>query len=115
LKAASVTAMPLSQIEKAWTRTHLRGTRLVIIRLTPTGDPMNKLISTLHDATHLVPGVPTHSDTPVTQRPQRSPISSRLRNSSPRAQKPNRHHQAPPRVFISWQNWISRLVGYDHE
>jgi hypothetical protein len=25
------TAMPLSQIEKAWTRTDLRGTRLVII------------------------------------------------------------------------------------
>ena len=23
---------------------------------------MNKLVSALHDATHLVPGVPTHSD-----------------------------------------------------
>jgi hypothetical protein len=75
---------------------------------------MNKLVTTLHDATHLVPGVPTHSDTPVAQRPHRSRISPRPRNSS-HVQSPNRHHQAPPRVLIAWQNWIGQLAGHSHD
>jgi len=73
---------------------------------------MNKLASTLHDATHLIPGVPTHSDTLATQRPHRTRVSPRLRNRSPHLQRPNRHHRNPPRVLITWQNWIGQLVGH---
>ena len=73
---------------------------------------MNKLASALHDATHAVPGVPDHSNVPVTQRPNRTRVSPRLRNRSPRLQGHNRHHQNPPRVLITWQNWIGHLVGH---
>jgi hypothetical protein len=70
---------------------------------------MNKLASTLHDATHIVPGVPTHSDTPATHQPHRTGVTPR-HNKNPRLQNPNRHHQTPPRVLIAWQNWIGRLL-----
>lgn len=75
---------------------------------------MNRLVSTLHDATHRVPGVPDHREN---QRPQHP--NPRLRNSTPHAQKSERHHrvprhhQAPPRVLIAWQNWIGQLVRRD--
>ena len=71
---------------------------------------MNKLVSALHDATHHIPGVPTHSDTPATQRPHRT---HRPHNRNPHLQSPNRHHQTPPRVLITWQNWIGQLVGHN--
>ena len=73
---------------------------------------MNKLVSPLHDATHLVPGVPAHGDAPTVQRPHRTRVSPRLRNRSPHRHSPDRHHQTPPRVLITWQNWIARLVGH---
>jgi hypothetical protein len=73
---------------------------------------MNKLVSAMHDATHVVPGVPTHSDAPATQRAHRSPVNPRRHNQSPRLQNHSRRHQTPPRVLIAWQNWISRVVGH---
>ena len=73
---------------------------------------MNKLTSALHYATHFVPGVPTHGDTPVAQRPRRTRVSPRLHTRGPHLQNPSRHHQNPPRVLITWQNWISRRVGH---
>ena len=75
---------------------------------------MNKLVSALHDATHLVPGAPTHSDTPAAHRPHRTGVNPR-HNKSPHLQNPNRHHQTPPRVLITWQNWIGRHVGHPTE
>ena len=75
---------------------------------------MNKLVSALHEATHLVPGVPTHGATPAAERHHRT-RGHRLHNRSPRLQNPSRHHQAP-RVLITWQNWIGRHVGHNsHE
>ena len=75
---------------------------------------MNKLVSVLHDATHLVPGVPTHRNTTATQRPHQSRTSSRLHNRSPRMHSPRRHHQTPPRVLVAWQTWIGKLVGHSN-
>lgn len=72
---------------------------------------MNTLAATLHDATHLVPGVPTHRETPATERHHRTRVGHRLHNRSPHLQSPDRHHQAPPRVLVTWQNWIGRHVG----
>ena len=74
---------------------------------------MNKFISALHDSTHLVPWVPAHSDTIAAQRSHRTRVSRRPHNKGPRLQSPSRHHQTPPRVLITWQNWIGRLVGHD--
>lgn len=71
---------------------------------------MNRLVSALHDATHLVPGVPTHSDTPATHRPHRTGVNPR-HNKSHHLQNPNRHHQTPPRVLVTWQTWIGQRVG----
>jgi hypothetical protein len=77
---------------------------------------MKKLASTLHDATHLVPGVPAHGDTPATERHHRTRAGHRPHDRSPRLQHPDRHHQAPPRILITWQNWIGRHVGHaSHE
>ena len=77
---------------------------------------MKKLVSALHDATHLLPGVPTHSEAPATERHHRTRVGPRLQNRSPRVQNPSRHHEAPPRVLVTWQNWIGRHVGHDsHE
>jgi hypothetical protein len=73
---------------------------------------MNKLVSALHEATHLVPGVPTHGATPGTERHHRT-RAGRLHNRSARLQNPDRHHQTPPRVLITWQNWIGRHVGHN--
>jgi hypothetical protein len=73
---------------------------------------MNKLVSTMHDATHLVPGVPAHGDAPVTQRSHRTRVNPRLRNQSPHLQNHSQQHHTPPRVLIAWQNWIGRLVGH---
>jgi hypothetical protein len=75
---------------------------------------MNTLASTLHDATHLVPGVPTHGDSPAAERHHRARAGHRLHRRGPRLQNPDRHHQTPPRVLITWQNWIGRRVGLDN-
>ena len=77
---------------------------------------MNTLASTLHDATHLVPGVPVHRDAPATERHHRTRAGHRVHDTRPRVQNPDRHHQAPPRILIAWQNWIGRRVGHtSHE
>ena len=77
---------------------------------------MKKLVSALHDATHLLPGVPTHSDAHATERHHRTRVGPRLHNRSPRVQNPSRHHEAPPRVLVTWQTWLGRHVGlHRHE
>ena len=73
---------------------------------------MNKLVSALHDATHRVPGVPAHGETPATERHHGGRAGHRLRSRSPRLQNQHRHHQTAPRVLIAWQNWIGRQVGH---
>ena len=73
---------------------------------------MNKLASVLHEATHQVPGVPAHRENgPAKQLP------SLQSNKHPRVQSPERqhqwprHHQAPSRVLVAWQNWIGEHIG----
>ena len=73
---------------------------------------MNKLVSALHDATHLLPGVPTHSEVTAARHSHRTNIGPRLHNRSPHLQNARRHHQNPPRVLIAWQTWIGQLVGH---
>jgi len=83
---------------------------------------MNKLVSTLHDATHQVPGVPAHRedqrpDDPHPRLGNRRPHlqSGDRHHQTPRQHQTPQHHQSPPRVLIAWQNWIGRLVGHgDH-
>ncbi|GAA1444327.1 hypothetical protein [Leifsonia poae] len=72
---------------------------------------MNTLASTLHDATHSVPGVPAHSDAPAANQPHRNRVRAGQGNRGPRLQNNSRRHHTPPRILISWQNWIGRLVG----
>jgi hypothetical protein len=72
---------------------------------------MNKLVSAMHDATHLAPGAPAHSDTPATAQRHGTRVNPRPHDHTPRVQNHTRHHQTPPRVLVAWQNWISRLVG----
>ena len=69
------------------------------------GDPMNKLVSPLHDATHLVSGVPAHSDAPAVQRPHRTRVSPRLHKTGVRTgtapigtTKPRRASSSPGRT-----------------
>jgi hypothetical protein len=71
---------------------------------------MNKLASTLHDATHQVPGVPIHADMPATNQPHRTRVNHRRRNQTPKPRDHRLRHQTPPRVLVAWQNWIGRLV-----
>jgi hypothetical protein len=60
---------------------------------------MNKLITTLHDATHQVPGVPEHQDRPRD-----------LQERADRHRHPTRmHRHTPPRVMVGWQNWIASM------
>jgi hypothetical protein len=73
---------------------------------------MNKLVSAMHDATHQVPGVSPHSDTPIIGRPNQTHVNPHAHNPSPRLQNRRRHNQTPPRILIRWQNWIGRLVGH---
>lgn len=71
---------------------------------------MNKLVSAAHDATHLVPGVPAHSDAPA-RHDHRTHTGARRPSRGPRLQNSNRHHQAPPRILVAWQGWIGRRVA----
>jgi hypothetical protein len=65
---------------------------------------MNKVISVMHDATHVVPGVPRHGDA----RP--GIASSHQHDHIPHVHNHAERHQAPPQVLVAWQNWIGRLV-----
>lgn len=67
---------------------------------------MNKITSTLHDATHEVPGVPEHRDNQPHQ-PHRNPSSP---HAQPKSSNTNRN-QRPPRVLVAWQNWIARRTA----
>ena len=69
---------------------------------------MNKPAFVAHDATHLVPGVPSHSDAPAAHRTH---VNARSHSESTHVQNHGQHHQNPPQVLIAWQNWIGRLVG----
>jgi hypothetical protein len=69
---------------------------------------MNRLVSAMHDFTHLVPGIPAHDETRAARRPGRNTHSPRMRNRAPHQNKPSQHHHAPPRVLVGWQNWIAR-------
>jgi hypothetical protein len=69
---------------------------------------MNKLVSTMHDATHLVPGVPAHDETRAARYPGQKNHSPRIHNRTSHQNNPRQHHQAPPRVLVGWQNWIAR-------
>ena len=80
---------------------------------------MNKLATVLHDATHLVPGVPAHRENPQHSRPQHSHPAAAV-NGRPTPTSIQRHHKAaerhqrPPRVLVGWQNWIADRVGQNH-
>lgn len=71
---------------------------------------MNKLASTLHTATHLVPGVPAHDESRAPQHPGAKNHGALQRNRTTPSNNPRRHHEAPPRVLVGWQNWIARRL-----
>ena len=74
---------------------------------------MNKLASTLHDATHQVPGVPAHSDTLATNQSHRTGANARQHNQNQKSHDQSLRHQTPPRVLVAWQNWIVRRFHSD--
>lgn len=65
----------------------------------------NEIVETLHEATHRVPGVPAHDDSPRVH----SPRTHRQRgvNHHPRLRTSTAHHEKSPRVLVAWQNWIA--------
>lgn len=69
------------------------------------------VVEKLHRITHKVPGVPSHADRPSGHQ-GRHP---RLQHA--RIQHPRHHHLShghavrEPRVLVSWQRWIARLLG----
>lgn len=75
---------------------------------------MSKLASTLHDATHLVPGVPEHQDRAEAHHGapghgrslQQEPVK---RHGAVRRHATRTHEHKPPRVMIGWQNRIAGL------
>ena len=68
---------------------------------------MNQLVTAMHDITHLVPGVPAHSDGPAGQQSRQTPANRRVKG--PQRHNHSRQHQKPPRVLVGWQNWIAGL------
>lgn len=73
---------------------------------------MNKLVTAMHDVTHLVPGVPAHDDVTQSSHPARAVLS--VPDRSPHRHDHSQRHQKPPRVLVGWQNWIAQLGG-DHD
>jgi hypothetical protein len=64
---------------------------------------MNKVVTAMHDATHLVPGVPEHSDTrPASATPHQHGHTAPVHGHALR-------HQTPPRILVAWQKWIGRI------
>jgi hypothetical protein len=81
-----------------------------------------RLWQRLHDLLHKVPGMPPHADA---QRLNSNAAARRLgrnvhgatghrpslKNRRPSLRNPNAHHARPPRVLVSWQEWIGGLFG----
>jgi len=75
---------------------------------------MSKFVSTLHDATHHVPGIPEHQNRAHGHHGealQNRPAQNRpLQNLGAHVNQAARaRHNKPPRVLVGWQNWIARL------
>jgi hypothetical protein len=67
-------------------------------------------VNALHDATHRVPGVPAHDSSRNDAAAQGANHHHGMLGRTSRRHNPAAHHQAPPRVLISWQNWIATLL-----
>ncbi|NNC12417.1 hypothetical protein HII28_11080 [Planctomonas sp. JC2975] len=74
---------------------------------------MNTFSKTLHGLTHLIPGIPEHSDSANARHHRPAQGSHGQRHQGVALRSPNRHHQNPPRVLVGWQNRIARLVHAD--
>jgi hypothetical protein len=64
---------------------------------------MTTTANSLHNAMHRIPGVPQHD----TSRNATTPHGV---GRHPRLQHPVVRHESAPRVLVSWQNWIAKLV-----
>jgi hypothetical protein len=60
----------------------------------------NQIVDALHEATHRVPGVPAHDESPKAN-------GRRGVNHYPRLQNSTAHREHSPRVLVAWQNWIA--------
>ena len=81
------------------------------------------LTNALHEATHLVPGVPEHRDLPSGHqgaaaqphaRAHRSGAASSGQRTNAGAgahQGAASAHQRAPRVLVGWQNWIAGVFS----
>jgi hypothetical protein len=65
----------------------------------------NKIVESLHEATHRVPGVPAHDDSAKAHGQKAH--GQRGVNHHPRLQNSTAHHERTPRVLVGWQNWIA--------
>ena len=78
-------------------RAALTGERYVVAQRA-VAEPLPHSTSALHDLMHKVPGVPAHVDGGLQARASR-PTS----------------RPGEPRVLVTWQNWIARRLGVDHQ
>lgn len=73
----------------------------------------------LHEHLHKLPGMPPHSEA---ERLNQNQAAERLHAHNhdrhralaghhPSLPNPNGHHARPPRVLVSWQNWIGGLFA----
>ena len=63
----------------------------------------HQLLDTLHEATHRIPGIPTHVD---------GPAGHQGRTNHGRAAHASNHSPARrPRVLVAWQQRIAAIFG----
>lgn len=68
----------------------------------------------LHEATHRVPGVPPHQDSPEGHQGTTHHGRSRQSGRFPNLAAASRHQaHRPPSVMVRWQNWIGSLFSPD--
>jgi hypothetical protein len=74
------------------------------------------LTERLHEHLHKLPGMPPHSEADRLNQNRNahnhhSGHRAALTRRHPSLPIPNGHHASPPRVLVSWQNWIGGLFA----
>jgi hypothetical protein len=83
-----------------------------------------RLRQRLHDQFHKIPVMPPHADAQrlnsnaaarqlASNRQGAAGHGPSLKNRRPAPHSPRAHHDNPPRVLVSWQEWIGSRFGHN--